>query len=366
MAEGSRLYAAKAYGDASEKYADACSEHNSILGEEDPDLLLMYGKALFQNAVSNSEVFGGAPASGEKSQTAAEIDVEGEDDEEEEECGNFQFHAGSSFEDDASAANDEESGSDHEKQQEEEEEEEQGNEQDGAGDEPTDFEVAWEILDLARCLFEDRLASLIKPGDLCVPYIKDDSDDQSEYVRTLQKVSDTYDLLGELSLEAENFPEAAEDLAHCLEVRSKLYDPKLSPLVSESHYKLSLALEYCVNDPDARKKAVEHMRLAIDSVKLRNSHEKKALVKAENDALLRDLQVRYDELKKDPEEEFSREKLEIMQGLLGAATKKPSTNDLTASIKKKDAVNDLSASVKRKDAVNDLSANIKRKKSNPK
>lgn len=345
VAEGSRLYAAKSYSDASEKYAKACGEHNASLGKEDPDLLLMYGKALFQTAVSNSEVFGGAPAANETNQKAPEIDVEGEEGEEEgHKSGNFQFHAGSSFEDDASAENDEDSGSDHDQDQEEE------------GEEPTEFEVAWEILDLARCLFEEHLTLLSKPQDLSVPYIQDASKEHGQYVRTLQKVSDTYDLLGELSLEAENFPEAAEDLTRCLEIRSKLYDPESSPLVSESHYKLSLALEYCVNDPDARGKAVEHMRLAIDSVKLRNLQEENPLVKTENETLLRDLQARYEELKKDPEEDFSREKLEIMQGLLGAAS------DKVALL----GPNDLSTSVKKKNAVNDLSANIKRKKPNPK
>lgn len=63
ISEGSRAYSSKDFDLASEKYGEACEEYSkSHQGNEDADLLFLYGKAVFQSGVSKSEVFGGKPA----------------------------------------------------------------------------------------------------------------------------------------------------------------------------------------------------------------------------------------------------------------------------------------------------------------
>lgn len=94
----------------------------------------------------------------------------------------------------------------------------------GAEDEEqSDLEAAWEVLELARTLYEEALSA---SGDAVVQ----------------QKLAETYDVLGEVSLEAENFGQAAEDLRSCLALRER--SGAAERLLVEAHYKLALALEY--------------------------------------------------------------------------------------------------------------------------
>lgn len=347
LGEASKLYSKKEFDDASEKYAEACELYSTEKGEDDPDLLLLYGKSLFQSAVSKSEVFGGK-VNENKENSDEEKEQKGDEDKDED---NFQFC------DDAPLA-EEDDDVQHQPQEEEEEDEANDNENEQENEEEqSDFEIAWEILDLARALFEKKIEAI---GDcaLEVPYLKNDKEEPSnEYVVLTKKLSETYDLLGEVSLEAENFQQSAIDLEKCLNLRLKLYNKDTSALISESHYKLSLALEFCVEDPDLRKKAEEQMRLAIESVKLRNSSEKDVNKQKDNKELLQDLEVRYQELKRNPEEDIKNEQMDIIKGILGEAT----LEDTQAK------VNELkSLAIQAKSpAVNDLTSIVKKRKSKP-
>lgn len=361
VAEGAKLYAAKEFDDASEKYAEACEKYSSENGEEDADLLLLYGKSLFQSAVLKSEVFSGANGGNREGGKEDGSGSGGEKDEQEDD-GKFQFC------DDAPLAEeeDDEAGPVAAEEEESDEEEENHDEEDGEPEEEeqSDFEVAWEILDLTRSLFENQLENVHKQGeDLQVPYLsRQDEETTNEFVKLTKKLAETYDLLGEVSLEAENFPQSAIDLQKCLELRLKLYNPDNSSLISESHYKLSLALEFCVEDPNLRSKACEQMRLAIESVKNRNSKETDPAKRKDNDDLVQDLQVRYQELERDPAEEIKNEQMDIIKGILG----EPSGEDASPVA---NLVNDLSSIVKKKSnkpAVNDLTSMVKKRKSSPK
>lgn len=358
VAEGAKLYAAKEFDDASEKYAEACENFSNEHGEEDADLLLLYGKSLFQSAVLKSEVFGGTGGNEENDDENIEKEGEQEDD------GNFQFC------DDAPLAeeDDDEGGA---AAAEEEEEEESGNEadkQDAGGEEEedeeeqSDFEVAWEILDLTRSLFENKLEKVQSQGEkLKSPYLsRDNEETDNEFVILTKKLSETYDLLGEVSLEAENFPQSAIDLQNCLDLRLKLYNPENSSLISESHYKLSLALEFCVEDPELRSKACEQMRLAIESVRDRNNKEKDPSKKKDNDDLVQDLEVRYQELERDPADDLKNEQMNIIKGILGEPSNGGEDKSPVANL-----VNDLSSVVKKKPskpAVNNLTSMVKKRK----
>jgi HAT1-interacting factor 1 len=347
IADGSRAYSAKEYDDASEKYAEACETFVEEHSEDDADLLLLYGKALFQSAVSKSEVFGGTKSS--------DVEKNEEKEEEKEDAGNFQFYdaAPVAGEEEIEQEEDGEKNEESEDEKNDESEEEKNDEQE---EEQSDFEVAWEILDLARALFETKLEE--SENKSTPPYLKSDTDEtEDEFIILTKKLSETYDLLGEVSLEAENFPQSADDLQKCLDIRLKLYNPQNSSLISESHYKLSLALEFCVEDPKLRQKAAEQMKLAIESVKARNAKETNPQKKKDNDELIQDLVIRYQELKKDPIEELESEQLDIIKGILGEPS---SSGNASAGIV--GAINDLSSAVKRKPAVNDLTSSVKKRK----
>lgn len=352
LADAAKLYAVKEYDQASEKYADACESYNIEHNSDDPDLLLLYGKALFQSAVLRSEVFGGTAEQPQKTE-----------EKEEEEDGNFQFH------EDALAEDDDENNALDRQEEEDNEEADEGNgdennetnENDGENEDneeesQSDFEVAWEILDLTRSLLEDRLEGLSDTNKPTPPFLKTDTEDSdNDYIVLTKKLAEVYDLLGEVSLEAENFPQSAVDLQKSLELRLLLYNPENLSLISEAHYKLSLALEFCVEDPNLRQRAAEQMKLAIDSVKRRNAAETDPKKKEDNDGLVKDLLVRYHELQKDPAEEIQAEQLDIIKGILGEATggekapkpASPAVNDLTSMVKKRKPAKDAKDGKKR-------------------
>lgn len=375
ITHGAKLYSGKEYEQAATSYADACAAYNEEHSRDDPDLLLLYGKALFQNGVAKSGVLGGVSGvntNNGNSGAAGDKDADEEDEDEDE--GRFQFHEGVAEED-----NDEEESEGNvafaQEEEDENEENEDENNEDGPSadeeeapeEEQSDFEAAWDILDLTRALFEESIEELEKEAaGIEPPFLASDDDEpKTKYVETIKKLSETYDLLGEVSLETENFPQAASDLESCLELRQKLYNKATSSWISESHYKLSLALEFCVEDPELRSQAAKHVKLAISIVKAQTAAKPdlEEAKKIENADLLRDLEERYKELQKDPEQEVQAEQLDIIKGLLGEAVGGPSAvNVLTEKIQRKPQVNDLSSMVKKRKAKPESDAAKKQKK----
>lgn len=337
ITEGAKNYSRKEYDEAYSKYADACAEHFKESGTDCPDLLLLYGKALYQSGLSKSGVLGGTSEKKEETKTAeAEKDSTFEAGMVKDETGDDDQDGPES--DDQEASEDNNAINDNQVEDEEEEKPE--------------FEEAWEVLDLARNLFEKRTKDLeLEAADLKTPYLENDKDTPKlEYVANLKKLCEVHALLGEISLETESFPRAASDLAASLELRQKLYDSQLSSLVSENHFTLSLALEFC-GDSELRKKAAEHTNAALDIVKAKNKIENDENEKKENDALIAELSERYDDLIKEPEEEFWNQKLDIMKGILGEAT-----SDVKSQKKVSTAV---------QSQVNDLSSMVKKRKAQP-
>ena len=144
-----------------------------------------------------------------------------------------------------------ESKDDHGGSEEEEDDDDVGNdEEEEEEEEEDDFAIAWQVLDLARVLYEKQ------------------SDPSSN---DKQNLAEVLDLLGEVSLESENFPQAVSDLNASLKLKSTLY-PMESTIMSEAHFKLALALEFA-DLPDGRQKAAEHVKSAIDSCQMRIDKE---------------------------------------------------------------------------------------------
>jgi HAT1-interacting factor 1 len=302
VAKGLESYAVRNYEDATEKLGLACGRYSEINGKEDPRLLFIYGRALFKVAMASSEVLGEGNVN--KS-------------EETDQSGMFQFE-GSVGPEDAKVENGDGKGGEGERNgeridlneeadgelsdDENDDQNDDGNNEDEANEEQTDFEVAWEILDLARTLFIEELTKLEDPSELGDPSTIND---------LRKKLAETYDILGEVSLESENFPQACEDFNSGLALKQKMY-PLESTLISEAHYKLALAYEFNFEDKDSRAKSIEHMEKTIHSVKLRIEKS------GEDDPdLVADLELRLKELQEIDEASASGDKSAVLQGILG-------------------------------------------------
>lgn len=268
-AAANKQYALKNYSEAAETYAQAAEIQDSINGENNPlnaDILFYYGRALFQCALSKSDVLGGlgGEENGTKKDDISKTSSNKDTDSKPTKKGLFSFQGDENFE--------------------ESDEEEDAEDGEGEEEEEDDFSLAFGILNHARELFVRRLEA--PPEDLVIVR------------QTQERLADVYDLLGEVSLESEAFHQAVTDFTSSLELREKLY-PVDSTLITEAHYKLSLALEFAaptknseeegeeaVSEEDKKKGrdlAAKHMELAIASCKQRIVGEEEALKKADND-----------------------------------------------------------------------------------
>lgn len=246
-----KAYATKDYSLSSDLYAQACQLQSTLNGSDnDPrnaQLLYLYGRSLYKVAQQKSDVLG-APS--DKPQAATAAPKAPADASKKPAAGVFQFQG-----DDESWEDDEEEDADAEEQE---------------GEEDDDLENAWEILDLARHLFEKQLPELTAESE--------------DHKNTRIMLSDVFDLLGEVSLESENFKQAAKDLNSSLKMKLELY-PAESTLIPEAHFKLALALEFSaagegVTEEEAKKlrdESAEHIQKAIESCHVRIKAEEAKL-----------------------------------------------------------------------------------------
>uniref|UniRef100_A0A060T9T2 ARAD1D21406p n=1 Tax=Blastobotrys adeninivorans TaxID=409370 RepID=A0A060T9T2_BLAAD len=320
--EGLKAYALKQYELATEKFGKACETFTTAKGHDDPSLLYTYGKCLFKVAVSQSAVLGDnapQPLSADNEETEETEETEDNDNEAAE--GNDENGEG------------EEGGEENGKG--EEGGQENGEGQEGEEQQEDDFEVAWEILDLARTLFIEKL--------------------EQEDSRDLKiKLADTYDLLGEVSIESENFPQAGEDFESSLKLKKELYDSD-SSLISEAHYKLALAYEFSFDENEDtnrlnREKAISHMTDAIASVKLRIEKSGK-----DDPELVQDLEERLAELKQGSRDTMEEEKAKVLEGILGQVAQgsgpsksKPKSEIASVLDQAKSQANDISSLIKKR------------------
>jgi len=339
-AQAAKAYAQKDYSAASDFYAQACELQSSINGDDNPrnaHLLYLYGRSLFQVALTKSDVLGGKPAEeqDEMVEKGGKGKGKGKDPSKVEGGGDEKLKApapevgakGGFF-----SFTGDENWDDSEEEGEGADAEEDGDAEKEGGD---DFTLAWEILDFARVLFLKQLGSSTcsdesagdettstkaadgptTGADEIKPIVQETTTDASDGpitsipnpdptppappatsatststeikpdIKTLQTaLADTYDLLGEVSLESESFPQAARDLRSSLELKLALYPPA-STLISEAHFKLSLALEFAAAGEDVaddhrrngRKEAAVEMELAIASCHARIAKEEAEL-----------------------------------------------------------------------------------------
>ncbi|KAK3047478.1 hypothetical protein LTR09_011107 [Extremus antarcticus] len=298
-------YSLKHYPAAAELYSEAAEIQDQLNGEMNPDnadLLYQYGKCLYHVAVSNSDVLGGKVASSEEpkrkkrktgkktangeggskavigeAMKSAEQDgeqvkeeVKTEDAETTPSKPFFQITGDENFTDDEDEA-DEDAAADAEAEEEED-----------------DFAIAYEILDVARVLFERKIDQLNTE-----PWTTPEQQRQIH-----ERLADTHDLQAEINLENERFTDAIKDTRDALALKMALY-PEESSLRAEAHYKLSLALEFAsvtstVDEPASvegaaiaqvdetmRAEAASEMELAIASCNARIAKETIHLISLE-------------------------------------------------------------------------------------
>ncbi|KAF5383595.1 hypothetical protein D9615_003577 [Tricholomella constricta] len=256
-----RAFALKKFEQAIEHYATALELMTKKVGEDSPetaDLYFSYGKALLENAISQSSVLGKEQAEedheNEQVPTVgvngkgpilsfsgdAEDTVDGDDD-----SAVDLFAQAAQTIAEAEAAG----------EGEDEDEDEDGEPED-------DFNAAWEVLDLARAIYDK---------------VKDQDDD--EEVRL--KLADTYIALGDVSLETgayilsfhaplthvitEKFDQAITDYEAGLALKTQLL-PISSRQIAEAHYKLSMVLDLT---PGRLAEAIVQAEKALESVESR-------------------------------------------------------------------------------------------------
>lgn len=295
--------AIKDFNAAAELYSEATELQVKLNGEmslDNADLLYAYGKALYNVAVSKSDVLGAKVAGEPQAQpndtaggaTSAKPTPSSDN--------LIQSSMAGGLAKKEAGANEKEQSEDKQSKpffqftgdenfDESEEEDEDEEAKAGADDEEEDdFANAFEVLDLARILYQKKMEEA-EEGDN-----KGKSTEVPSGIQRLkERLADTYDLQAEISLEAERFLDAVTDLRTALDLRLSLF-PVEDPSVAECHYKLSLALEFgAVSkaeesdendshgptkvDEDMRKEAATQMEKAIESCRARMAQEQKKL-----------------------------------------------------------------------------------------
>jgi HAT1-interacting factor 1 len=239
-------YAVKDYQAAADLYSRATELLAEINGEMSPknaNLLYFYGRCLYHLAVSNSDVLGSRVAGEEKEAKKAKK-AKAESSKAAAASSKEDPAAGSSSKAQASAGELEDAtapkpffqfqGDENFDVSDEEEEGPDGDADEAAPGADDDFSDAFEVLDLARVLLQRQLEEL---------KAADPATDPAEIRALEERLADTFDLQAEISLENENFPQAAADMRSALALKRELF-PVESSMVAEAHYKLSLALEF--------------------------------------------------------------------------------------------------------------------------
>jgi len=96
-------------------------------------------------------------------------------------------------------------------------------------EDPSNLQLAWEMLELAKTIFTKHADSLEATSET--------------RLELESKLDETYQTLGEVSIENENYPQAIEDLTMCLRRRQELL-PEDSRCIAETHYQLGVALGF--------------------------------------------------------------------------------------------------------------------------
>ncbi|CAE6425265.1 unnamed protein product [Rhizoctonia solani] len=233
-----RAFALKNYEEAVDHYATALELARNEYGEDTvpfADLLFVYGRALIENATSQNTVLG---KDKDDDETAKESDAAGTSGDSKTQPENGRIYFGDGASSDGEGVGDETvdtAAGDLSAVQEE------GGEE-GADEPEDDFNAAWDVLDLARTIYD-----------------KQEGDDMK------LKLAETYMSLGDVSMETEKFEQAISDYTSGLAIKTQLL-PFYSRQVCEAHYRLALVLDLT---PNKMSESIRHIEQAISSLQAR-------------------------------------------------------------------------------------------------
>merc|ERR1711970_933035 len=207
---------------------EACELLSAVCGETSPECAeayFHYGRALLEMARLEAGVLGNVDGDEES---------EDQDDDDEEESP----EEGKGEAAEPEAEKEDEKGPEVEKAETDSVEGDKKEGEDAAAQEaedeedPSNLQLAWEMLELAKMVFTAQIEGAQKAN-------------LSDGLKaTLEKrLCETYLTLGEVSLENENYVQAVEDITLCLE-RQQASLPSDSRSIAETHYQLGIALGF--------------------------------------------------------------------------------------------------------------------------
>jgi len=133
-------------------------------------------------------------------------------------------------------------------------------------EDPSNLQLAWEMLELAKTI-------LVKQAESITIVNAADDKDAEEKTKLKEdvenRISDTYQTLGELSIENENYPQAIEDLETCLKRRQDML-PEDSRCIAETHYQIGVAQGFNLQFDEAvasLEGAIKCLQTRIDKLK---------------------------------------------------------------------------------------------------
>ncbi|KAI8991604.1 hypothetical protein BDF20DRAFT_811061 [Mycotypha africana] len=325
--EGKLAFAKKEFEASVNKLGEACQlldQVNGVLAPENGDAYFLYGKALLQLAIQQNTVLGLSAQ-----ESASEVEAQQEEAKRKETKVKNPLLQLSDVPEFVS--------------EEDKEEVEEDNEQDeeGEGDGETnnaeeDFEAAWDILDVARVIFE-----------------------KSEDNETRLKLADVHLCLGDISLETEKFNEALADYEKAIEIKERLLKNDNREL-AEAHYKYALALEFSTEKSDQAipelQKVIDVLNKRLEALeKAKNSNDEgkgkekatetdESVVKeiSEIRELIPDMKLKIEELS--TRQATEKEAAELLKAVLNRNQSTEKVKEISAST----PVNDLTSLVKRK------------------
>merc|ERR1712036_181516 len=135
----------------------------------------------------------------------------------------------------------------------EEEAVEEAGEKKDEEEEPSNLQLAWEMLELAKLVYSKQLEA---------------GADNKAHLE--ERIVSTMLALGEVSIENENYKQAVEDIQECLKKQGQF--PKDARIVAETHYQLGVAQGFNAQYDEA----VESLKNAINLLKSRIGNLQKA------------------------------------------------------------------------------------------
>merc|ERR1712113_187982 len=133
-------------------------------------------------------------------------------------------------------------------------------------EEPSNLQLAWEMLDLSKTILMKQAESIeiLNAADGA------DAEEKAKLKSDVEnKVSDTFQTLGEVSLENENYTQAVEDLETCLKRRQQMMAED-SRSIAETHYQLGVAQSFNFQFDEAvasLEGAINVLHIRIDRLK---------------------------------------------------------------------------------------------------